>query len=502
MNNAKIAITSILSLAIVGEANAQTNYNGSDTLSPIIEALLATEQCGDINYLAEGSGAGQDAMVAGTQQTAPMSSSMDEDVCNPNGTHAVIARDKLVVVRNNKGSDKTCETSFVGDVAGYSSDVPAWAEALQLVYGGVNGAGTAEACGGSGRDNADHPRVKLLNNFSSLFSNSCASGECTELRFAFRRGDKSGTTKVFKKLTGVEDFCGGAQHEDNDPVRTDCSSFASAGNLQYCPTGSFGVVQAIDIPSGEEFKGMNRKECVQGNFDFAFAPFGATECPDGTAPFAGLFCSYPRDCNDKYGCVNTGANSSTFNFFMDGREYNNFHLKADLNPYVLPTTDEGTQFSFFSLFANGKCTGGDSGNNATQQIGCLVSQLDCTIGYGGISMLEAPITLNDNANCGGVIAADNAATGFDVDVNDNVVEDLESDAYPLARSLYFNTLNVSIVGEGNDRKYDCASVANADERALCECVFDKDKRDAAVAKTDFLPVNNVSFLQCDAKTSK
>lgn len=464
MKNAKIAITSILSLAIAGQAQAAFDYVGSDTVEPVIKELLASGSCGDITYKGEGSGAGEAAVLAGTQQTAPMSSSLDQaDVCAnfPNAVQAAIGVDKLIVTRNNGDESSTCDTQFVTDIAGYDpAKGPAWGEALQLVYGGKDGLGTQAAC-------EDDLRKNLVENWGNLWADGCADGECSALRFAFRRGDSSGTTKVFKKILGITDFCNGDQFQDNDPLRTDCFD---AGDVDFCDTSkgdTLGVLQAVYL-EGVPLAG--RKRCEFGKWDFTFASelsdelFGGN-CPDDSPQVAGFLCLYPQDCDGNYGCTNWYDNASPLNSLGDGRAYNLLRSKPDAAEEPFPIKDEDTGETLAQLpaiFFNGNCSGGvdQGGTSSTRQIGCLVNQVSCSIGYGGKTQIAAEVNVGDDGQCGAVTTAQNTVTELNgVDFNQS--------GYPLSRKLYIATTEVPVSGNG----LDCNAITNADEKALCECIF-------------------------------
>lgn len=465
MKNAKIAITSLLSLAIAGQAQAAFDYVGSDTVEPVIKELVASGSCGSITYKGEGSGAGQAAVLAGTQQTAPMSSSLDaDDVCAnfPNAVQAAIGVDKLIVTRNNGDANSTCDTQFVSDVAGYDpAKGPAWGEALQLVYGGKDGAGTSAAC-------SDDLRKNLVENWGSLWANGCADGDCDALRFAFRRGDSSGTTKVFKKILGISEFCNGDQFEDNDPLRTDCFD---ATDVDYCDSDkgdTLGVLQAVFL---EGIPLAGRKRCKFGNWDFTFAHDFTDEvfdgnCPDGEPQVAGFLCLYPQDCSNTPGCTNWYDNPSPLNALMDGRIYNSLRSKQDAPEEAFELTNDAgeTLAQMPAIYFNGDCGGGaaQGGTSSTKQIGCLVNQVSCTIGYGGKTQIEAEITTSDveGDQCGKTTEAQNTVTELNgVDFNQS--------GYPLSRKLYIATTQVPVSGNG----LDCNAITNADEKALCECIF-------------------------------
>ncbi|HEY1532699.1 MAG TPA: hypothetical protein VGF76_01730, partial [Polyangiaceae bacterium] len=77
------------------------NLQGSDTLKDMTKAIL--DSCvgaTGLNYVGGGSGAGQSAMAAGTQEIAPMSSPIAASAvtCNTSLSHADLTKSQLRVV--------------------------------------------------------------------------------------------------------------------------------------------------------------------------------------------------------------------------------------------------------------------------------------------------------------------------------------------------------------------------------------------------------------------
>lgn len=500
MNSLKWIATTLVCAVGLNQAQAQNSNPDLFRLLGAPEAAIIASRlvvaggengtCGSISYdPTQPNIQGRVALDRGEQYAAFQVSPMRQLECNlyPNARQAVVAGDRMpIIINNNNRGAARCDSRFISDVPGYSSSVPAWAEVLQLIYGGRNGDGTQAACSASARAN-------LVNNWSSLWVDGCTGGsKCDKLRFAFRQGDENPATLVLKKLLDVKAFCNGAQNEDKDPLRTTCKS---SSDIDWCPNGlDLGVVQAIQL---DPVRVYPRLACVQGNFDFGFAPVGETVCPDGTAPFASLFCSYPRDCEDRFGCINSFGNSSTFNFFMDGRDYNKYALDRSLNKIQIP---EDASYSF--IYMNGNCTGGRTGSRTDAQIGCLVNQTACSMSLATGRSVRAPVTINEEGSqCGTEVASTNQVAGIKGVPARGGDEATAIDyinagpGYPLYRPIFYTTLRLPTV----DGKFDCSQSPNAQERLFCECVFNKSLLDNALSGTLYETVPEVRILECGAK---
>lgn len=480
----KAPIHIAICLTLPSSAALASEYQGSNAMEHLINSILQLGYCGDGDCLAQGSVLGEVALTEGRQQTAPMNTPFRQGFCDKNFSNAQIAigTDQTLVLNNNGDRDRRalCDTSMVADLPFYTSDIPAWGEALQLIYGGDQGRGDEAAC-------LHFRRLKLINNWHQIWTDPCTTGECTKLRMAFRPEDRSGTTRFFKKLLGIQAFCNGAQHEDKDPLRTDCADTVVSGGIDYCPDGNLGVVQAIDLPT-KKHSFTRMTPCAAGNFQLKLAPFGVTECLDGPEPFGGFLCMYPRDCDDQPGCVNSSLNTSPHNPFMDGRAYNLLHIDSTLAPFRLPYPDSEnhdperddlttkTSYSHAPLYLNGKC----SQSNAIERIACLTANIDCSIGFGSSAMLKATETKNSFGE------ACNTSTPV---VHTSILLDGQapgSASYPIPRNnLYYSTLGIPVYNGVPD----CTSIVNAGEKALCQCIFDEPSiLNNALSSSGFEPI--------------
>lgn len=449
--------------------------------APLVERLVAqlvtapTRDCGYIDYTTRSSRLqGIRELTRGSQDTALMLRPLSEETCAryPNARQIEIAKDRLPLLVNSNVGNDICDLVMVNDVPGYTSEAPEWAEALQLIYGGVDGLGTPEAC-------AAPARANLIQNWSTLWQNNCQDSKCDALRFAFRRGDDHPTTEILKGLLGVQAFCNGAQNQDGDPLRTDCSR---ATDVDWCPDGDLGVVQAVEL--SQDLPVYPRVGCVPGNFEFG-SKFTPGDCPDGSALFAGFLCPYPRDCLNRFGCINSIFNGSPLSPFMDGRVYNELQLDDKLRPLTIPESGSAS-----NIYFNGRCTGGDDGSQTDTQLGCLVHQVACSMAVTTAENVFAMVTnLEPGPSCTEEIPTPTRAA-----VLNNAPINIQGPGYPLSRPVFMSTLDLPVIGN----QYDCSAIANEEERAFCGCVFNKGvmREETRFSFNDTVPEYRV--LECGA----
>lgn len=470
-------IFALLALTI-GQASAQSepfSYQGAPLVRQLVAQLVTSigRDCGDIDFDPRSNvSQGVEAMRQGRQDTALMVKPLDAETCEAHrgARQIVVARDRMPLLVNSNNGMETCDLILTDDVPGYSSGVPGWAEALQLIYGGVDGLGTAEACSAPARAN-------LIQNWSRLWKNNCQDSQCEALRFAFRRGDDHAMTEVLQSLLDLKAFCNGKQDEDLDPLRTDCSQ---AFDVDWCPKGSLGVVQAVEI--SKELPIYPRIGCALGNFEFGFNSSGG-DCPDGSASFAGFLCSYPRNCLDRFGCISSFENGSPLNPFMDGRVYNELRFDENLVPIEMP---EKSSPSF--IYFNGHCTGGVDGLRTDGQLGCLIHQISCSMAVTSAQNVLVPVT----ETAPGSACADEIPYPSRAAVINDAPINILGPGYPLSRPLYFSTLGVPII----DGQYMCEAIENDEERKFCGCMFNKSILDEEATRALNDPVDAYKILEC------
>lgn len=479
-----IGVFALLSL-VASESIAQDDPLGyvSAREAAFLVAQLVSEgdkACGNLEFdPSRPNSQGVIAMNSLEHQTALMVRPIPKVYCDTyrfTARQISVARDRIPVINNTGRRLGTCALSLKTDVPNYSSSVPAWAEVLQLIYGGANGVGDQAAC-------SDPKRANLINNWAQLWDDPCEDGPdaCKKLRFAFRQGDKSSATQVLKGLLGIQQFCNGAQGEDLDPLRTPCSE---SEDVDWCPDGTLGVVQPISL-NEDKVAVFPLMGCVTGNFEYGFNATGGATCIDNTAPFAGFLCQFPRDCRNRFGCINSRLNGSTLNPFMDGRAYNYDRLDSSLAPKQYPDNISGAM-----LYFNGKCTGGRNGDNTGQQIGCLMSQIRCALAMNtSQNDLVGVTNLEPGPNCSKEFPAPTRL----VKVNGEDFEKI-GPGYPLSRPIYYSTLEAPF----KDGQYECDKLENPEEQKFCRCVFNKTLVDRYIDLGINEPMSEYKVLECGA----
>lgn len=236
-----VSKTAFILIGLGGIAHAAAlDLKGSDTLEDVAKDVIGVCNLGALlNYVGGGSGAGQAAMAAGTQQIAPMSRELNGTACSASASQLLIGLDGITIVTSNQlvgdSTDQTpddpdddCSDTISGGnslaVSGCAAtdgcDTPgtyvfsSWKDVLAMVYGGQNHT-TAPQLQSNGARNparincAGPVRQALVNNWTAMFrdigteAQSCRADSCLKLKHAFRRGDLSGTTDTFVGLVGL-----------------------------------------------------------------------------------------------------------------------------------------------------------------------------------------------------------------------------------------------------------------------------------------------------------
>jgi hypothetical protein len=259
------ALTFALGAGVVADA-AALDLKGSDTLELVTKDAINFCGLGSlINYVGGGSGTGQAAMVAGTQQIAPMSRELNSTACTATASQLLIGLDGISVLTSNQffgdsisqtpDPSDDCSDSIDG---GTSLSVPGctaadgcttpgvyafndWKDVLAMVYGGQNHTSAPQLIAGARNpariDCASPTRQALVNNWAAVFTDSlldpqpCRATSCLRLKHAFRRDDLSGTTDTFVTLVGlvpIAPFTTIAPGTGRDPSAT-ANPFCNAG---------------------------------------------------------------------------------------------------------------------------------------------------------------------------------------------------------------------------------------------------------------------------------
>jgi hypothetical protein len=474
---------------------------GSDTLEHVTGDVLAAcpgATSAGTSYLGTGSSAGENAMSAGTQTVAPMSRFLNATAGTCGGPTAgsagaspgagattaeglVIGLDGVAIVAGASNAAacggglafSTTRSFNVTDATGAPVlncsgcdagtnvyHLTSWKDVLALVYSGKTHAMT-----GTTRDCAGDVRRSLVDNWGALFENTCSGATCTTLKRAFRRADLSGTTDTFLGLVGLNsmplastvagatqkqvDFCnansatlfgGGSDYLDNDPIRRTCDA-----NEEVCgKDGKLGLVTVVEVPgnltSAQNYPGQL---CTLGKFRLLKpANTGITTCPNGGGLLFGK-CFQPTIENaDGTFTADCLARKTPVQGFggagMDGRAYNLYSKNAD-GTYRRDTTNRFVTGAFYRLHTTKVITAGAPvclQDDATTQIGCLARANGCALGFAG---REAETI----APAGSVAALTvNGLAPSQANIEHLVTTPTTaSDDYPLARKLFFNTID-------------------------------------------------------------
>jgi hypothetical protein len=272
-------------------------YFGSDTLFNITNGVIANLGLSPSTaYVAGGSGTGQNAMLAKSQASAPMSKMLTSGACPFNDTTKaglglgnasgiVVGMDAVDVlaastVLDNAACNGTADNTatglaYSGSTAIFSADTNQnWKWILALVYGGKDYSTGVVDCNQASRRN-------LVNSWSNLFQSAgaCSNGNATcqalasagdgthtPLWHAFRRDEASGTSDVFASLLGLS-------------PSTSQTAVNGFGASPYC--------NALNWDTTSDTSG----NCTLGNHDQFSGPGGIidplSKCTIGASPVCG-----------------------------------------------------------------------------------------------------------------------------------------------------------------------------------------------------------------------
>lgn len=267
-----IALTSFIAVGASVTGAGALALKGSDTLEAVTTSVLTGNpgaiDCGQttLTYAGTGTGNGESAMVANTQEIAPMSRQIKTSICgvNPNYKLNAIALDGIAIIQSRREGTLGVPGSALNAVPNtvpalktclgvkFSTGNP-FANIRKLFGGGDGSPGSVAAplgANGSAASCTNAARSSVINNWQNFTSSTCARAG-NKIRHAFRRDDASGTTDAFKAITGVTGFCNGTSLQDNDPIRVTCDV-----KEQVCgPDGKLGVVLPIAVPATNPYPG-------------------------------------------------------------------------------------------------------------------------------------------------------------------------------------------------------------------------------------------------------
>lgn len=485
----KTMTAAALMLGMTASTVSAQGLQGSDTLFNIMNNLTAALSIppAELFYQGGGSTTGQNAIVANTQEIAPMSRFLNSAGCAgaPMGAGCWRVGKDLLAIIGNEGQacdavawDQTLTVTDLNGEAGLQCPgctgvngdqytFGDWRTALRVIFAGQHLTGTGTTANKSCNSDVRH---SLVASWGNLFKDGCANGACTNgLRRAYRRDDLSGTTDTFLELLQLQvvaqtPFCNGTERQDNDPIRRACdlTGFNGAGE-EVCRRNAastvgngynLGLVLPVLIPQLDPY-GIATGAPADQNCGVAalggaaagavawtlndVVTYGST-CPNGT-PQVGGTCLFPKRAGSApgtgFGCVASrndrpaGSASS-----VDARIYN---LWSRNNDGSVLTYQRGATFprANVSYFRNhqDQCQWAD----ATDQIACFVQNDACTIGFAGVGGLS---TSTDTVGIGlkSTVAFDHDADPITPNQFASVFPvDEDFDFYGLARFLWVCT---------------------------------------------------------------
>ena len=236
------------SLAVVaagasGAGLASYTFSGSDTLTEVVrDSIHNAGLDATFVYNNAGSGQGETDALANKESIIPMSRNWKASVI-AGSVHPSWAPQ----LRNVIGLDAGVMVEQLSGAGGYgpcrnllapldTDGIHAVANSvLGLVLGGLDGAGTTEAC-------RDQRRLDAIDQLAACFRN------VDYIEHFYRRDDRSGTADTFKERLRVQRFCNGRApgvipgtttdnnmfNDDVDPVRRACIGADSTHALTVC----------------------------------------------------------------------------------------------------------------------------------------------------------------------------------------------------------------------------------------------------------------------------
>lgn len=366
-----------------------------------------------------------------------------------------LARNTTISVQNPPGAD----TSYT------FSD---WRDVLRTLYAGRDQAHQAGDCN-------SNVRRALQKTWSKLFQAGCGATPCSSLRHVWRPGDSQSATDALVALTGLPNlfgsttrtpFCNGLEFEDRDPIRVPCD----ASDDVCGGDGTLGLLQAIVVPQLlPTAAAFPQRSCDAGVYDWAPAPLVTLDtCPGGGVNVFTL-CLMPayNDLSQSKGlnhsCLKRESNDAPF--FTPNTVNTLAYNQHVRNPNGSLTKDEmGREISSAIYRLRSRNTAGCRLGNSIQQLGCLASQYNCTLGFTNAEAVQA----------GAVALAIGGVEPSPATVLNRT--------YPLARSLYLNTVN------GFSNLVDINGGRQTFDRRLASCFANSN---GAALFAGFVPMNAV-----------
>jgi hypothetical protein len=343
-----LAVAAFLALGAGTMGVKALDLKGSDTLRSLTVQVInaCSGATGTLVYKGTGSGAGESAIAADTQQIAPMSrflagSAPASGACSAADTSKAeaieIAGDDIGLwfaqshqsACDPGSATDTCQGYTNGGIS-FNKTLPnsgvvltSWKDVIRLIYFGLrpsdfplpttpsepNNRVSPAAIGR--RDCRDAARNELRNNYASIFQNACDNGSgpntggCTKLQHAFRRDQNSGTTDFFREAVNVE--AGANILDQGFPF---CNEFIPAVTLNVASNavaatgGTCTPNTATGCPTGYACL-ANGTQCKRPANGCTVAT-SATDCPATAKCDSGqLQCA--TTCTNDAGCTALGA---------------------------------------------------------------------------------------------------------------------------------------------------------------------------------------------------
>jgi hypothetical protein len=578
-----IAAATFVALGAGSAGLSALDMRGSDTLREItLDVLAVCANTTNIHYVGTGSSNGQGDLLSGGTGVnagtlvAPMSRFMNSNTCNyPSASPAtaknaslaeglVFALDGLSIVAASADAG-TCNGGAVDCTAaaddrgmirggtipgtaytlGATAGVPAWADALRIIFGGWEGGdGVSGSSPISNRDCGGATRAALINSYTNMFEGGCTGCGTNGLRHAFRRDDESGTTDAFLAIlqmpsvnlqTGASVFCNAQfpvpsplkpaypEFQDKDPIRRTCIATYNLPQLnpggepanvpaeQVCGVdGMLGVVLPINPPPQNSTTTpvvYPTAPCAFGVFGLGAAPangpfpsFG--RCPNGDLPVGIGQCLVPTTVSGSFHCLSGKNNRPLFvadtdpavvavASNADGRVYNQTLRKADGSLATIkrpgpvlggPAVDADIVGAFYRLHTTRP---GRTG-------GVLCTEPDATQQLGCLAVTN-PCSI---AYAGREAIQQPGSLALKInglEPTDSCVRNLltaPSTAYPISRKLYLNTMAGFEVVAGS-----AAGTIGEEQWNLTKCFADEAVIDPIVAANGFITLGQNVFCE-------
>lgn len=468
----------ILSGARAGRAADELAGSGALT-SLLKEVQRLCPQSAGVSCLGGGDARGELALLASSQQVAPMSRPLssatacaaanageveglllaldgvtivtDVDTRQACGDPGVTGGADLTVTERNGVAGLQCPGCSAG-----AYRVSDWRDALRVLFLGMHHDAGVDL---SRRDCNSDVRHTIAARWSAIFGGTCVNQPCSRIEHAFRPSDRSKTTALFLDLVGLPPsphapFCNAAgagplpdpapaaaplsDELDLDPIRRACSP-----TDQVCShDGTLGLVLPVDVPANiPDAERHPTRPCDAGVFRL-LSPSADVIPPDFLCPngrptlFQRCFQPVRLDAGvPDAACVAPAFPVQGFlpNGITHGGVYNLAPKRSD-GRYVTDANGRMLRGAFYRLHGTATDPGGGrpcAAGNPSEQLRCLAQANPCSLSMAGFD--GAPDPGAAAAPIGGVVASI-------ANVRRLLASPPDPGAYPLGARLHLNTL--------------------------------------------------------------